>query len=303
MFNFTNRVEPNPGLALVVEGGGQKGVFTAGVLDAWLMAEFNPFEILVGTSAGAQNLASYISHQQGYAYSLITLLTKLDRFYSPWRALRNKNSMDLDWYFQQTREKLFYFDDSKAAVNSKNRIVRFSASNIKMFETTMMNPNVDGWLESLKYSSAIPYLYRTNSLVDGGVTAPVPVQQAYNLGAKNIITIRTKAFEQNEGINYVQKIRPFVCFQGKCPRVIDIISRHNLAYEEAELFIERPPSDLDIIELRPKQKLHSKTLGSTQAEMIADYKHGLTIGAEFLRNYNMLVKNEHTLGTVERLVA
>lgn len=292
MENISNIAQPNPELALVVEGGGQKGVFTAGIFDIWLMAGFNPFGILLGTSAGAQNLASYISCQQGYAYSLISMLTKLDNFFSPWRMLRKKNVMDLDWYFKQTQEKLFYFDEGKAIANSQNRTVRFSASNPALFETTMMDPNVQGWLESLKYSSAIPYLYQSTSLVDGGVTAPLPVQQAYDLGAKTILTIRTRAFEQEEGKKYMQKIRPFVCFRGRCPQMINIASRHDLAYEEANTFINRPPNGVRVIELRPQRKLLTKTLGSTQAAMIADYKHGLFVGAEFLRQHGISVYGE-----------
>ncbi|MFW8591066.1 patatin-like phospholipase family protein [Glaciecola sp. 2405UD65-10] len=306
MKNVPNTAKINPELALVVEGGGQKGVFTAGIFDMWLMAGFNPFGILLGTSAGAQNLASYISGQQGYAYSLISMLTKLNTFFSPWRMLRRKNVMDLDWYFKQTQEKLFYFDEHKAMANSQNRIVRFSASNPTLFETTMMDPNVEGWLESLKYSSAIPYLYQSSSLVDGGVTAPLPVQQAHDLGAKTILTIRTRALKQEEGNKYMQRIKPFVCFQGRCPRIVNIASRHDLAYEEANLFISRPPSGVRVMELRPQRKLLTKTLGSTQAEMIADYKHGLFIGAEFLRQHGISVYSESELKcskTVSEMVA
>ncbi len=40
-------------IALVTEGGGQRGIFTAGVLDAFLRADFNPFDLLIGTSAGS----------------------------------------------------------------------------------------------------------------------------------------------------------------------------------------------------------------------------------------------------------
>lgn len=306
MENVSNTAKPNAKLGLVVEGGGQKGVFTAGILDIWLMAGFNPFGILLGTSAGAQNLASYISGQQGYAYSLITMLTQLNTFFSPWRMLRRKNVMDLDWYFKQTQEKLFYFDENKAMANSQNRIVRFSASNPTLFETTMMDPNVEGWLESLKYSSAIPYLYQSSSLVDGGVTAPLPVQQAYDLGAKTILTIRTRSLEQDGGNKYMQRIRPFVCFKGRCPRIINIARRHDLAYEEANLFISRPPSGVRVMELRPQRKLLTKTLGSTQDEMIADYKHGLFIGAEFLRQHGISVNDKHAVKrakTINQMVA
>ncbi|WP_062260581.1 patatin-like phospholipase family protein [Endozoicomonas arenosclerae] len=50
-------------VALVTEGGGQRGIFTAGVLDAFLQAEFNPFGLLIGTSSGALNLYGSYSPQ------------------------------------------------------------------------------------------------------------------------------------------------------------------------------------------------------------------------------------------------
>ena len=55
--------DPTKGLALVAEGGGQRGIFTAGILDSWLAKDFNPFDLLIGTSAGAQNLSSYMAKQ------------------------------------------------------------------------------------------------------------------------------------------------------------------------------------------------------------------------------------------------
>jgi len=90
---------PLTGLGLVAEGGGQRGAFTAGVLDSWQIVHFNPFEILIGTSAGAQNIASYVSKQTGYAYTLISDLTRQNAFFNPWRLFTGKNVMDLDWYF------------------------------------------------------------------------------------------------------------------------------------------------------------------------------------------------------------
>ena len=42
--------------ALVAQGGGQRGIFTSGVLDAFLLSNFDPFHAFYGTSAGALNL-------------------------------------------------------------------------------------------------------------------------------------------------------------------------------------------------------------------------------------------------------
>ena len=47
-------------VALVLEGGSFRGQFTAGVLDEFMRAQFNPFDLYFGTSAGAQNLSAYV---------------------------------------------------------------------------------------------------------------------------------------------------------------------------------------------------------------------------------------------------
>ena len=49
---------------LVLEGGGLRGVFTAGVLDAFLEGNFHA-DYVIGVSAGAANGVSYVSGQKG----------------------------------------------------------------------------------------------------------------------------------------------------------------------------------------------------------------------------------------------
>ena len=62
--------------ALVLEGGGMRGVFTCGVLD-YLMDNNIQFPYAIGVSAGACNGLSYMSHQRGRGkYSNIDLLAK-----------------------------------------------------------------------------------------------------------------------------------------------------------------------------------------------------------------------------------
>ena len=58
--------------ALVVEGGGMRGIFSAGVLDAFLEMEFDPFNLYIGVSAGACNLASHLGGQYQRNYKIYT---------------------------------------------------------------------------------------------------------------------------------------------------------------------------------------------------------------------------------------
>lgn len=287
MTEITNTKLPNDGLALVAEGGGQRGAFTAGVLDSWLISNFNPFEILVGTSAGAQNIASYLSKQTGYAYSLISHLTRNADFFNIWRLFTRKNMMDLDWYFEQASNASYEFDVNSANLNTENRKVRFSASHSSNFETKLINPLEHGWLESMKLSSSIPYLYHSPQLVDGGVTAPVPVNEAYQLGARKIITIRTTVNTENLVPKPIKQLKPLICSKGKCPNFIKLFEEHESAYLKAEEFINSPPENTHVIQIKPQRPLKTTVLGSTEKNIISDYKHGLEQGMEFLKNINL----------------
>ena len=47
--------------ALVVEGGAMRGIFAAGVLDAFLEKDYRDFDFAVGVSAGSTNLIGYLA--------------------------------------------------------------------------------------------------------------------------------------------------------------------------------------------------------------------------------------------------
>ena len=62
-------------LGMVLEGGGMRGVYTAGVLDFFMDQDFYP-DGIVGVSAGACHATSYISKQKGRNYRVNTAYLK-----------------------------------------------------------------------------------------------------------------------------------------------------------------------------------------------------------------------------------
>lgn len=57
-------------LGIVFEGGGMRGVYTAGVIEAFLEQQFYT-NYVIGVSAGASNGVSYVSKQRGRALRCI----------------------------------------------------------------------------------------------------------------------------------------------------------------------------------------------------------------------------------------
>ncbi|MCU8010508.1 patatin family protein [Shewanella sp. SM74] len=151
----------SPQVALIAEGGGQRGIFTAGVLDAWLDGGFDPFDLFIGTSAGSQNLSSFLARQKGYAKRLIRSLSRHKRFYRLGRGLVGGNVVDLDWYFEQTRQGMFKLDLNAATASLGHRQLLITTTNASDRKGYFLSPSSKSqWRELLKASSALPFLYK-----------------------------------------------------------------------------------------------------------------------------------------------
>lgn len=77
-----------------------------GVLDEFLRVAFNPFDIMIGTSAGTQNLSACLCQQRGYAYQVITQYTIKSQFFNPLRFIRGGHVIDLEWLIDVTSRDL-----------------------------------------------------------------------------------------------------------------------------------------------------------------------------------------------------
>ena len=279
------------GTALVVEGGGQRGIYTAGVLDSWLFKSFNPFSILVGTSAGAQNLSSYMTCQKGFARRAIFGLTQHSRFFSLKRSLLKKSAVDLDWYFDQFEGGPYSLNIDQGLKRLEGRKLLFSATRVSNRKAEFFQPNQDNWFQLLKASSALPLLYRqgvrigNQDYVDGGLAAPIPVREAYEQGARRIVVIRTLPKEQAIESPWAHRLKSWLCSENRCPAAIDLLTYHETAYRKAQDFMDAPPKNVEVVQLFPERSMRSKLVNSRFEDLDRDYNEGVKAGLRFLEVY------------------
>jgi len=310
-----------PKVALIAEGGGQRGIFTAGVLDAWLEQSYDPFDLFIGTSAGSQNLTSYLARQKGYAKRLIRGLSRNKRFFQLGRGLVGKHIVDLDWYFDKTTEVKRAIDFKTAKTSLGERELLITATNARDRKAYYLSPTGDSgqWRDLLKASSALPFLYKqgvkltpwlnakaanethiveeqaqSDFYLDGGLAAPLPVREAYNRGARKIVVIRTVDANFQAQSAWVQKLRTFAIASGYCPKTLDYLIQHEKAYLDELEFIANPPDDVEIIQIFANEKLHSKLLGSSNNDLRFDHKLGLAAGRSYLAQQSQFeISNTH----------
>ena len=116
---MTKKLDRQHQIALIVEGGGFKSGFTAGVLDSFIINGFDPFHLYLGVSGGAMNLTSYISRQYKRNINIISAMSENTNFISIVRFLKGGNYMELKYLLEVT-EKKYPFDIDVANKHLKN---------------------------------------------------------------------------------------------------------------------------------------------------------------------------------------
>ena len=182
--------------ALVVEGGAMRGIFSTGVLDAFLENHFNPFQIAVGVSAGATNIASYLAEMFQRNYKVYTDYSTRPDFINWWKFIKGGHLVDLDWLWNLTIKEIRL--DLDKILDSKTQFY-IGVTQVSTGESVFLKPAKDNLEEILKASSALPIFYRKfvsineTAYVDGGLADPIPVDEAYRRGAKKKILVLRSA--------------------------------------------------------------------------------------------------------------
>lgn len=287
-------------LALVCEGGGQRGIFTAGVLDEFMRAKFNPFDLFFGTSAGAQNLSAYLCNQPGYARKVIMRYTTTREFFNPVRFVRGGNLIDLDWLIDATASQMPLEMDTAARLFDGGKSFYMCACRGDDYTPGYFSPTRQTWLDLIRASSAIPGFYRSGVMLDGvnyldgGISDAIPVQEAAKRGAKTIVVIRTVPSQMYYTPQWFKRMERWLGDSSLQP-LVNLVHHHETSYHAIQKFIETPPGKLRIFEIYPPKLLQSMALGSRLPALRDDYKLGQLCGRYFLATVGKLLVDEPPL--------
>lgn len=274
--------------ALVVEGGGMRAIFAAGVLHAFGKAGFDPFDLYIGVSAGACHLASHLAGQNSRNYDITLRYSLAPEFINLARFLKGGHLMDLDWMWDQTishyRLNLRHIDERLRAQNKQYLIV---ATSMQTGQAMYLRPDENTLEHYLKVSSSLPILYRNllevkdEKATDGGMADSIPVRKAQALGATDITVIRSQP------AGYVKKQSPlslliFSLYFRKYPKLIEAFRRRADHYNEAVDFIHSPPAGVSMAEIAPPENLAVGRTTKDEAPLRAAYETGIAHGESFM---------------------
>ena len=179
-------------------GGGLRGIYAAGVLDRCMDAGLT-FDLGIGVSAGAANLASFLSGQRGRNIAFFMEYPFREEYMSIRNLLRKREYLDLE-YIYGSLSRSDGEDPFDVAAFHRNPMDYIAVAGnawtgeAMYFPKSAMQP--DNY-EILKASSAIPGFCKPVFVegvpyFDGALGDPVPVKKAFELGCDRVVLLLTK---------------------------------------------------------------------------------------------------------------
>lgn len=262
-----------------------RSIYAAGVLDTLLQQDFDPFDFYIGVSGGALNLSSFVAGQQRRNYRIITKLAARPEFIDFARLVRGGSVMDLDWLWESIlrHEPL---DLESAVAKVEHTPLFLCCTRLADGKPLYLQPDHQTWFDLAKGSCAIPLFYRhpvfirNEQVMDGAISDPIPVREAYERGARRIVVVRTNPahFRKKDGLDRLVMEASMRKHEGLRGCVKTLAQRYNEPLD----FIENPPKDCRVIQIAPTRHLLTRRTTQDQFSLEADYHLGRANAFEFM---------------------
>ena len=267
---------------LVLEGGGMRGVFTSGVLDAFMKHDLY-FRYIVAVSAGACNGMSYVSRQPRRAR--ISNIDYLARYkYIGIRHLVTQGCIfDRELLYDKFPNQLLPFDFDEYFKHAKD--FEMVTTNCLTGKAMYLNETSDRQrsLDIVRASSSLPYVSKIVTvdgipMLDGGIIDSIPINRAIETGHEHNVVILTR----NKGWRDTGKDRKVPAFIYKnYPRLRVALSHRHAVYNQQIDLIDRLEAEGKITCIRPMRPMEVGRIENDVEKLERLYEEGFAIGEKF----------------------
>ena len=269
---------------LVLEGGGMRGVFTSGVLDAFMKHNLY-FRYIVAVSAGACNGMSYVSRQPRRAR--ISNIDYLARYkYIGIRHLVTQGCIfDRELLYDKFPNQLLPFDFEEYFMHAKG--FEMVTTNCLTGKAMYLSETSDRQrsLDIVRASSSLPYVSKIVTvdnipMLDGGIADSIPINRAIETGHEHNVVILTR----NKGWRDTSKDRKVPAFIYKnYPRLRVALSRRHVVYNQQIDLIDQLEAEGKITCIRPIRPMEVGRIENDVEKLERLYEEGFAIGEQFAK--------------------
>ena len=261
-------------LGLVLEGGGMRGLFTAGVLDIMMDHSFRP-DTICATSAGATFGINLPSGQRGRVLRYNLELAGDPRYFSLRSLLTTGNVVNTDFAYRILPDELDPFDYKAFAESGTDFFACVTNTGTGQPEY-MKVTDVKEQIDCIRASASLPFLSRKvvidgERYLDGGIADNIPLDKCISEGCERTVVVltRPKGFVMNEDMYFLSRL-----MYPRDKALQNAFRQRSRRYNERLSQIERLEAEGSIFVIRPSEPIALSRLEKDHSKIQAAYDMG-----------------------------
>lgn len=262
---------------LVLEGGGMRGVYTAGILDFFI--EKNVLlSSVYGVSAGACHMCSYLSGQKGRARDVSVDYLDNKMYCSARSLILTGDLFNVDVAYNLIPNYLNPFDHEtyhKYQGKAYAVVTNIVTGQPEYLRIRDLKDDID----AIRASASLPLMARNVEIngklyLDGGIADPIPIAKSILDGNRKNVVILTK----EEG--YVRKptdklsLALIKARYLKYPKIYELMAQRHTNYNETLDYLYRQVENGQAYVIRPKHPGKVGRIEKNKDNLLALYRQG-----------------------------
>ncbi len=267
--------------ALVLEGGGMRGMFSAGVFEAFMLKGL-VFPYITAVSAGACNILSYMSNQPLRTRRIIENYVTDKRYFSLKNWMEKGSIFGFDFIFEDLPKTLLPFDFE--TYYNYPGILQVGTTDCRSGQSVWFGKEAIGHsFLPVRASASLPFLapivhIGSRDLLDGALVAPIPYEKAQEAGYKKFIIVLTR----NSGYRKKKSVPQILLktWYKDYPKLWEIMQQRPELYNKQLEYVEQLEKDGKAVIIRPQIPLEIDRLDIKPDKLLGLHDHGIGCGLE-----------------------
>lgn len=270
---------------LLLEGGAYRGVFTSGVLDAFLEANIE-FDTVVGISAGALCGYNYVSKNKGRTRDILFEYGQDRRYFGLTNFIKTGSAFGSKFVFEKLPQDMSF--DYETFKNGVNFIV--GATNCNNGICEYFSKEVEDFEKCIIASASMPIVSKMVNIngelyLDGGIAEHLPlgyISDEYD----EVVCVLTKPIKyRKEKISKTQT-RVYKMLYKHYPLLLEKLLNEDVIYNEQREKLEELYNDGKILVIQPDERFKVKRLERNEEHIHEGYDLGYEAGMNFVKELN-----------------
>jgi predicted patatin/cPLA2 family phospholipase len=200
-------------IALTIEGGGMRGVVSAGMVAGLeALGLTGAFDAVFGSSAGALNGAYFLAGQAAFGATIYSEDINNGAFINLGRPLRGRSIVDLDFLIDDVTVNRKTLD--VARVLASPTPLHVLATDVATGRATVFRdfPDARSLFDALHAGARMPIIaggpveYRGRQYLDASLSEPIPVTSAEAAGFTHLVTLLTRPTERERQLSWFDRL-------------------------------------------------------------------------------------------------